>query len=257
MPQKHIPYDPDKIIRMTLYEYKRGRNHAKHKVTGRFTEFGIPMKYLANASAYHEQVPLSFSTWMTWERNENGEIEFVSVRDEQGFAPRSNVNTNIFRSHVTSAGVGGPIAGDRQFRGGALNRNPFPGFFGSHTSVKPSKQYYPMEGPYCGFDAFDNTLQWTISGYLEQGQDPREHVDEPLSLGRAFAYPSGSEAYTQIVLCKDHLPLGIGTGFCRAGRSLNDYVKYRISFDSSTLCSAPDLLGAFDAFLRKYASAQE
>ncbi|MEM8792888.1 MAG: hypothetical protein AAGE80_14805 [Pseudomonadota bacterium] len=248
MPTKVIPYEPEKIIRMTLHEYKRGGDHAEHEVTGRYTEFGIPMKFVANASAYHEQVPLFFSTWMSWERDENGETAFVSVRDEEGVAPRSYVGSKIFRSNVTSAGVGGPVAVDNQFRGENLLEGPFPGFT---NSVRRTK-FYTMGEQYCGLDVFDHAGQRLNSRFLGPDQDPRNYVDAPLNIGRVFAYPAGSTEYTSFFICDVPWPLETRTGVCTAGGHLNEYVKYRVTFDSSMLCDAPDVVDAFDMFLREY-----
>ena len=84
-----IPYEPDRIFRMTLHDYVGARPGAEeHETTGRYVTFGLPMKYLNRRWVFPDQSPAHIETYTGWELFREGTSgAIVNIHAPDGVAP--------------------------------------------------------------------------------------------------------------------------------------------------------------------------
>jgi len=97
-PTKRVPYEPERIIRMTLHEYVGTRKGAReNETTGRYVTFGLPMKYLVLSNVFPDQTPFDIQTEAAWEPGRNGAPgAIINIHDPDGHRRGSTLNSNGF-----------------------------------------------------------------------------------------------------------------------------------------------------------------
>jgi hypothetical protein len=249
-PTERIPYDPGRIIRMTLHDYVRGgMGGQKYETTGRHVTFGLPMKFLNLRMVFPNQSPLDIQTYTSWERNGDGAAgTIVNIHAPDGRAPTSMADSNLFLAVST------PFARPRySFASPELIAAKQSGavFDGYKMIQDLAAQTFWMRETYCGFDVFerDDARYWHIeAGTVEDVRVP-DGVRPPFDHARVFGWPNGEGGYRFRVECK--YSRGSATGFCSTDRAYNDYITVNYHFDGALLCQIDDVVEAHLNLLRR------
>jgi hypothetical protein len=248
-PNKRTPYEPERIIRMTLHDYVRGgMGGSENETTGRYVTFGLPMKHLVTSWVFPDQSPINIKTYTVWERGRDGLSGAINnVHEPDGRAPRSVDDSSRFLARIT------PLAHPRRSlsspelvsarRSGAV-------FDDYKMRSKPGQTFW-MRETYCGFDVFerDDPRYWQLeAGTVEDVRVP-DGVRPPFDHARVFGWPNGEGGYRFRVECK--YSRGSATGFCSTDRAYNDYITVNYHFDGALLCQIDDVVEAHLNLLRR------
>lgn len=251
-PTNPVPYEPDRIIRMTLHEYKRD-SEVEHKTTGRFVTFGIPMKYLATNSIYPDQVPLQFMMEVGWRKNADGRLESVNLRDGRGLIPRDlRTDDKIIRTNVTFFKSNSTALRSQEFQRAKASAAPFPGYGIGMTWGKGAT--YWLGETYCGFDVFESIAYrpWHL-GAGDFGTPPPSGLDEPFNRARLFGLPDGAGGYRLAIECKDTKVPDTRPPrlYCNTDAAFNDYIVATVRFQHTRVCDAEEIVDAQVELLRQ------
>ena len=247
------PYDPDRIIHMTLHEYLKGKpKRFEHETTGRYVTFGIPMKYLANAEVYPNQTPAHVTTFTEWAEQPDGTHAILPLRDDRGIAPRAVSNTYRFRAQL-----GTILYSRRNWRNYRLvparqSGQPFPGYHGRGGLGDP----YFLGETYCGFDMFeeDSFRVWHRRAERLEDVPVPASVEPPFDRATMFGLPDGEGSYRLSVVCKDGWnPPDM---YCTTRAEFNDFVSVIYGFDKSLICEIEQVVDAHLEFMRQWVVEQ-
>jgi hypothetical protein len=183
-PNKRIPYEPERIIRMTLHDYVGTRKGAReNETTGRYVTFGLPMKYLVLSNVFPDQTPFDIQTEAAWEPGRDGPPgAIINIHDPDGHRRVSTLNSTRFLARAT------PFALPRYSDSSpelVTARQSGAVFDGYKMQSKPGQTFW-MHETYCGFDLFErnDVRYWHLQAGTVENVSPPEDIRPRVRLAR-------------------------------------------------------------------------
>ncbi|WP_208347868.1 hypothetical protein [Pseudaestuariivita rosea] len=244
-------YEADRVIEMTLHEYDR-LSGTLHDTTGRFTTFGIEMKYLGQAATIADGKDVSFFlTVFEWDSKKPDQIAPGNGPDRYtgAMAFENNMSAIIATNDQPNL-----IRWNRELREAKAKNQSFSGY----APGAMRGEIYDLRDSYCGFELFEHTeaRRWHLGEPHDLTETAPQTIAEPFNRARIFGLPNDDGDYSLVAECevKD---LDTGRTYCEARFAFNDYIGKRVRFDGQHLCGLPKFLEAHQKFLEARVVAQD